>query len=175
MRRFIRRLMPWVARLHWKNWEIKRWVYPQLWYCMPHTHYVVGEYWRRKQRCTYCSRTIKGNAAYAANDPSWPVPVYWCGLCPQPESFHPANTVFTEKVPQPDPIRRKRIVGYWLRPLLQWFCGLVTGHEPSKTEWGYGGGKFVDRNCRWCDYRIKVPIQEDPPPNDLLADLASKL
>lgn len=47
-------------------------------------------------------------------------------------------------------------------------CGVITGHEISKTEWGYGGGKFVDRNCRWCDHVIRVPIAESPPPTGLL-------
>ena len=56
--------------------------------------------------------------------------------------------------------------------MLEWLCGKLTGHELSKTEWGYGGGKFVDRNCRWCDKVIKVPKQEDDPPNDVLKGLA---
>ncbi len=40
----------------------------------------------------------------------------------------------------------------------------MTGHEISKTEWGYGGGLFVDRNCRWCDKVIKVPKYEEDIP-----------
>src|SRR5208283_2278439 len=179
MRQLIRRILPYLARCHPKNWDRRHWGYPQLWYCMPNRYYTAGEYWWRKQYCTFCGGRIKGNAAWAANDPSWPAPVQWCGVCPKPASFHPSetvfSTVFSEKVPRPVLPLRKRIVGYWLRPLVQWACGLVSGHEPSRTEWGYGGGKFVDRNCRWCDHRIKVPIQEDPPPNDLLEDLASKL
>lgn len=39
-------------------------------------------------------------------------------------------------------------------------CGLLTGHEKSDTEYGYGGGDFIDRNCRWCDKLILEPIEE---------------
>lgn len=35
-------------------------------------------------------------------------------------------------------------------------CGL-TGHELSRTEWGYCGGQYADRWCRWCNKMIKVP------------------
>lgn len=45
----------------------------------------------------------------------------------------------------------------WLRAKLQILCGKLIGHEGSKTEWGYGGGDFVDNNCRWCDFVLKVP------------------
>lgn len=44
----------------------------------------------------------------------------------------------------------------WTCKALQWLCGL-TGHELSKTEWGYGGGKYADRWCRWCNKMIVVP------------------
>ena len=42
----------------------------------------------------------------------------------------------------------------------------------GSTEWGYGGGKFVDRNCRWCDQPIKVPKQEEAVPHPALDELA---
>ena len=45
-----------------------------------------------------------------------------------------------------------------LRRFLQWGCGLL-GHELSKTEWGYGGGKYADRWCRWCDKIFSVPVE----------------
>lgn len=49
--------------------------------------------------------------------------------------------------------------------VIQWMCGCATGHEMSETEWGYGGGNFVDRNCRWCDKGFKIPkVEEDLPP-----------
>ena len=51
-------------------------------------------------------------------------------------------------------------------------CGFFTGHEISKTEWGYGGGKFVDRNCRWCDFGIKVPKIEEEAPDSLNGPLS---
>ncbi len=47
----------------------------------------------------------------------------------------------------------------WLRTPLQFLCGL-RGHEPSKTEWGYGGGGKVDTWCRWCNHVSQVPISE---------------
>lgn len=43
-----------------------------------------------------------------------------------------------------------------LRRVLQFLCGL-TRHELSNTEWGYGGGKYADRWCRWCDKLFRVP------------------
>ncbi len=46
------------------------------------------------------------------------------------------------------------------RRFCQMICGLFGGHEHSKTEWGYGGGEYVDNHCRWCDKVLKVPITE---------------
>lgn len=40
--------------------------------------------------------------------------------------------------------------------IIQFVCGLK-GHELSKTEWGYGGGEYADRWCRWCNKHIVVP------------------
>lgn len=45
----------------------------------------------------------------------------------------------------------------FLRTLCKRICGILGGHEISKTEWGYGGGEYADRNCRWCDVLIRVP------------------
>lgn len=67
------------------------------------------------------------------------------------------------------PVRRAK-----LRPILETLCGWFTGHELSKTEWGYGGGKFVDHNCRWCDKVIKVPKVESPPPG-MLGDIVDEM
>lgn len=39
-------------------------------------------------------------------------------------------------------------------------CEFLTGHELSETEKGYGGGTYMDCNCRWCDKVIRVPIAE---------------
>jgi hypothetical protein len=39
---------------------------------------------------------------------------------------------------------------------LQYLCGLICNHEPSKTEWGYGGGEYCDTWCRWCDKLLKI-------------------
>lgn len=53
-------------------------------------------------------------------------------------------------------LRRVKFVGKILVAIIQFFCGLK-GHELSKTEWGYGGGEYADRWCRWCNKLIKVP------------------
>ena len=45
----------------------------------------------------------------------------------------------------------------WARRILQCACGIFGGHELSNTEWGYGGGDYADRWCRWCDKMIVVP------------------
>jgi len=58
--------------------------------------------------------------------------------------------------------------------VVQWLCGCLSGHHLSRTEWGYGGGFFVDRHCRWCDHVIRVPkVEEDPP--DVLKDIVNEL
>lgn len=43
---------------------------------------------------------------------------------------------------------------------VEFLCGLLTGHEVSATEHGYGGGNFIDRHCRWCDKVFLEPIEE---------------
>ena len=43
-----------------------------------------------------------------------------------------------------------------IKKFLRWLCGVCGGHELSKTEWGYGGGDYADRWCRWCDKMIRV-------------------
>lgn len=52
---------------------------------------------------------------------------------------------------------KHHLIGYPLRRFLEFLCGLFGGHELSKTEWGYGGGLYADRWCRWCDKLIQVP------------------
>ena len=53
-------------------------------------------------------------------------------------------------------VRRIPFIGKPLVFILQTICG-VRGHELSNTEWGYGGGEYADRWCRWCNKLIKVP------------------
>jgi hypothetical protein len=43
------------------------------------------------------------------------------------------------------------LIGKVLAKAVRWTCHKVTGHEASKTEYGYGGGDFVDVWCRWCN------------------------
>ena len=50
---------------------------------------------------------------------------------------------------------------------MEWLCGFLTGHELSETEWGYGGGNYVDRHCRWCDRHFQIPKREELIPEDL--------
>ena len=50
----------------------------------------------------------------------------------------------------------------WLRRPIQWLCGKLCGHEISQTEQGYGGGKYADCWCRWCNKHIQVPVDESP-------------
>ena len=58
--------------------------------------------------------------------------------------------------------RIRRLCGKRVYRGLQCLCGRLTGHEPSKTEWGYGGGRYVDRWCRWCNLQIQVPASDAP-------------
>jgi hypothetical protein len=44
--------------------------------------------------------------------------------------------------------------------LIQYLCGVFVGHEPSKTDWGYGGGKNCDVWCRWCDKMFQIPLEQ---------------
>ena len=53
---------------------------------------------------------------------------------------------------------------------LEWLCGVLTGHEISNTERGYGGGKFYDYHCRWCDKLIQIPTSEMPS-DDWMRDM----
>ena len=39
----------------------------------------------------------------------------------------------------------------------KWLCGKLSGHQPSKTEWGYGGGDHGDVWCRWCNQIGQIP------------------
>jgi hypothetical protein len=54
--------------------------------------------------------------------------------------------------------------------LLTALCGMLTGHDISRTEAGYGGGEYIDRHCRWCDKLFKEPI-DDSDHAPLLLDL----
>jgi hypothetical protein len=109
IRRFLLFLLPFLARLHPRNWTESRWKYPQLWYCMP----------RR-----WVLEKVKSHS----------------------------------KAGLPTGLRRAKP-----RLILEHICGFLTGHEISKTEVGYGGGGFIDRNCQWCDKSIKIPKSENIP------------
>lgn len=54
-------------------------------------------------------------------------------------------------------LRKIPVIGKYLYVFCQWLCGKVLKHEPSKTEWGYGGGEFADSWCRWCNKHIEIP------------------
>jgi len=62
----------------------------------------------------------------------------------------------------------------WIAPkkskrknLLYFICGILTGHEVSETEWGYRGGNYIDRNCRWCDKVMREHKFEGKVPDGL--------
>jgi hypothetical protein len=154
--------------------------YPQLWYYMP------GRYRQPKvkQYCCVCGELIKGTPAMSKNQANWPASLNWCDKCLDMQDMlstvenmlHGPQGLQSIKgsghsEPFVNPERRLSWYGCWLRPTLQWLCGILSGHELSETEWGYGGGKMVDRNCRWCDKTIHVPMAESPAPNRPLQDL----
>ena len=45
---------------------------------------------------------------------------------------------------------------------IQFLCKIISGHQLSETEWGYGGGQTFDRWCRWCNKKFSVPVAEEP-------------
>jgi len=49
---------------------------------------------------------------------------------------------------------------HYRRKVLEFVCNIISGHEISETEWGYGGGDMVDCHCRWCDKVIKISTEE---------------
>lgn len=57
------------------------------------------------------------------------------------------------------------------RRFVEWLCKISTGHEISKTEFGYGGGGMADYHCRWCDKLIQMPLREETDKSRL--DLAA--
>lgn len=57
-------------------------------------------------------------------------------------------------------LRKIPIIGNILYRAVQSMCGVVIGHEISKTEWGYGGGNSVDVWCRWCNKMMSIPKDE---------------
>jgi len=95
-------------------------------------------------------------------------------IMPYLAKFHPKNKIE----------RRQEYPQLWYcvpfkrnskgRKFAEFICGLLIGHEISNTEWGYGGGDYVDRNCRWCDKLIKVRKEEEIPP-PVLEDLIDEL
>jgi hypothetical protein len=52
------------------------------------------------------------------------------------------------------------LVGKLIYALIRWSCGKIIGHEPSKTEWGYGGGGHADVWCRWCNQIGSIPVSD---------------
>ena len=109
---------------------------------------------------------------------------FFLWLLPIVAKWHPKNKIkgYREKYPQLwycMPKRWKEVKGEYypngqpklkrrpLRIIIEHICGFLTGHEISKTESGYGGGRFIDKNCRWCDRVIQVPIEECELPKEM--------
>lgn len=115
-------VLPYVARFHPKNWNRRRFRYPQLWYCMPKR---------------------------------------WVEL--KDEFYENGNRKLRRAKP---------------RIVLEHICGFLTGHELSATETGYGGGQYIDKNCRWCDKAIQVPLSEcdvSPQLGDLMGMVGKEI
>ena len=74
-------------------------------------------------------------------------------------------TIFFSKYPQTwgvaCKVRKIPLVGKWIYKALQLCCGLLTRHEASQTEWGYGiGNGYGDVWCRWCNKMGQIPLSE---------------
>lgn len=61
----------------------------------------------------------------------------------------------------------ERLPRSWVTRIQRW-CGHITGHAWSRTECGYGGGRFFDVWCRWCDYESQIPVEEMPSRSGLI-------
>ncbi len=59
-------------------------------------------------------------------------------------------------------LRKIPKIGKLLYKIMQSTCGNITGHVPSKTEWGYSGGEYADTWCRWCNKIGKLKVTELP-------------
>lgn len=57
-------------------------------------------------------------------------------------------------------LRKIPFVGEKVYDFTRWLCGKATGHTPSRTEWGYGGGGYADVWCRWCNQIGQIPRSE---------------
>ena len=57
-------------------------------------------------------------------------------------------------------LERMPVIGKYVGNVAKWLCGKLTRHQPSKTEWGYGGGDFGDVWCRWCNQAGQIPRAE---------------
>ena len=67
-----------------------------------------------------------------------------------------------------------------LKKVIQFICNIFGGHELSNTEWGYGGGEYADRWCRWCNKMIQVPKEsiyfrfKDTNPRELMGQVGKE-
>ena len=53
------------------------------------------------------------------------------------------------------------VIGEWMYASIRSACQKLCGHEPSKTEWGYGvGNNHADVWCRWCNQIGQIPLTE---------------
>ena len=69
----------------------------------------------------------------------------------------------------------RRLHVEWLRKHIERLCGVITGHEASRTEWGYGGGPLCDVWCRWCNHLWQIPLDECPRALEVLSEVAPEL
>ena len=67
-------------------------------------------------------------------------------------------------------LKKIPFVGRWLYSVVQVVCGWITGHDWSETDRGYHGTDMIDVWCRWCNFRIEIPLAEMPD-SEFLKDL----
>jgi hypothetical protein len=77
-----------------------------------------------------------------------------------PQTWHLTPKRWVECKNEFYPNGRHKLKRSKLKLFVECLCGALIGHEISKTERGYGGGRMIDCSCRWCDKTIQVPIEE---------------
>jgi hypothetical protein len=77
-----------------------------------------------------------------------------------PQTWHLTPKRWIECKNEFYPNGRHKLKRSKLKLFVEWLCETFIGHEISKTERGYDGGRMIDCSCRWCDKTIQVPVEE---------------
>jgi len=57
---------------------------------------------------------------------------------------------------------RSKVKHSHIAKIIEYLCGILTKHEISETEWGYGlGDNMCDYWCRWCNKHFQMPRREE--------------